>query len=322
MSKVLLIGEPMELLQAKEEGRLSEAASFGADVTGAELNVAVGITRLGLEAKYMSRLGNDPRAERIRAFMRKYGIADDLIIADEAHQTGCMVKSKAAPAEQEIHYYRQKTAASLISEEDMDKLDLSDIRAVFFTGTLPAASETAAKAARRIIERAKESQITVVFDPNLRGILWTSDESTLALLNEIAAMADIFVPNLKEAAKLCGLHDPNEIADSYLLRGTGKVVVTLGKNGAFYKSHKECGVAPTFQADEIVSTIGAGDGFAAGLLSGICDELPLGEAVLRANAVGAMQLNSSSDHDGLPTMAQLREYMLNHRFVVENGSEI
>ena len=319
MSKVLLIGEPMELLTANEEGRLCDVSSFSASVAGAELNVAVGVSRLGLTAEYMTRLGDDPRAQRIRHFMEKNGISDHLITTDPMHQTGCMMKSMSKP--HEIYYYRQKTAASFISENDIDALDLSDIRAIHITGILPAISESAAKAARRLIERAQELHITVVFDPNLRGILWTTDKQTLDLINEIAAIAEVFLPNLNEAEKLCGLSDPNAIADHYLALGTQKVVITMGKRGAFYKSAVESGIVPTFAADEVVNTIGAGDGFAAGLISGICDELPLGEAVIRANAVGSMQIQSDSDHAELPTMAQLREYMLDHRFVAESFND-
>ncbi len=307
----------MELLCAKTEGALSEVTEFSAGVTGAELNVAVGVSRLGLCARYMTRLGDDPRAARIRNFMKANGISDDLIITDPHHQTGCMVKSMANPTEHEIHYYRRDTAASFICEEDINALELSDIRVIHITGIFPAISETAARAARRLIERAQEEHITVVFDPNHRGILWTKDKQALDLLNEIAAKADVFLPNLHEAEVLCGLSDPNEIADHYLALGTKKVVVTMGKKGAFYKSAVESGVVPTFMAGEIINTLGAGDGFAAGLISGICDEIPLGEAVIRANAVGSMQLNSDSEHEGLPTTAQLREYMLDHRFVIE-----
>ncbi len=315
MDKVLLIGEPMELLQAQDEGALSEAVSFTAGVTGAELNVAAGISRLGLTALYMTKLGKDPRADRIRAFMKKNGISDELVFTDPDHQTGCMVRSCAAPGEHEIHYYRQKTAASFITADDAEKPDLSDVRAIYFTGAFAAISDNTAAAVKRLIERAKENDITVVFDPHLRGTLWTTDKKTLSLLNELAALADVFVPNLNEAEKLSGLTEPEIIAEHYLEKGAKKVVITLGKRGAYYKSRVESGIAPTFQAGEVVSTLGAGDGFAAGLLSGICEEIPLGEAVVRANAVGAMQLRSHSDNDGLPTMAQLREYMLDHRFV-------
>ncbi len=321
MSKILIIGEPMELLLAQEEGKLSEVRSFYATVTGAELNVAVGVTRLGLTAKYMTRLGCDPRAERIRSFMRENGLSDELVISDELHQTGSMVKSKAKPGKHELYYYRQETAASFISEQDIDALDLSDIRAIHITGVFPATSETNAKACRRLIQRAKQEQITVVFDPNLRGILWTADKAMLELINEFAAMADVFLPNLNEAEKLCGLTELSDIAEHYLNLGAKKIVITMGKRGAFYKSERESGIVPTFRADEVVNTLGAGDAFAAGLLSGICDELPLGEAVIRANAVGCIQIQNQSDNAYLPTMDDVRRYMLDHRFVVEHCNE-
>lgn len=315
MEKVLLIGEPMELLLAEEEGALSDVTKFRASVSGAEMNVAVGLARLGLCPRYMTRLGDDPRASRIRRFMRDNGIADDLIITDPAHLTGAMMKSKADPGKHEIYYFRQDSAASFLCEEDVDRLDLSDIRAVHFTGIFPSISESAARAARRLIKRARENEITVVFDPNLRCQLWDSSPETLALINEFAADSDVFLPSLKEAETLCGLSDPEEIAEHYLALGTKKVVVKLGKQGAYYRSHVESGIAPTFQADAVVDTAGAGDGFAAGLISGICEEIPLGEAVFRANAVGSMQIQNASDNAGLPTLEQLREYMLSHRFV-------
>lgn len=315
MDKVLLIGEPMELLLAEEDGALSDVTHFRASVSGAEMNVAVGLSRLGLCPRYMTRLGNDPRADRIRRFMKENRISDDLIITDPAHVTGAMMKSKAEPGKHEIYYFRQASAASFLCESDVDALDLSEIRAVHFTGIFPSISKTAAEAARRLISRAREQEITVVFDPNLRCQLWNSSPETLALLNEFAAHSDVFLPSLKEAETLCGLTDPEEIADHYLELGTKKVVVKLGKQGAYYKSRVESGIAPTFRADIVVDTAGAGDGFAAGLISGICEEIPLGEAVVRANAVGSMQIQNASDNAGLPTLAELREYMLSHRFV-------
>lgn len=315
MDKVLLIGEPMELLLAEEEGALADVTHFRASVSGAEMNVAVGLSRLGLCPRYMTRLGDDPRAARIRAFMQKNGIADDLIITDPAHLTGAMMKSKSEPGKHEIYYFRQDSAASFLCKDDVDALDLSDIRAVHFSGIFPSISKSAAEAARRLVERAGENHITLVFDPNLRCQLWNSNPQTIALINEFAAAADVFLPSLKEAETLCGLSAAEEIADHYLSLGTKKVVVKLGKQGAYYKSQVESGIAPTFQADSVVDTAGAGDGFAAGLISSLCEDLPLGEAVFRANAVGSMQIQNSSDNAGLPTLAELREYMLNHRFV-------
>ena len=209
MDKVLLIGEPMELLLAEEEGALSDVTHFRASVSGAEMNVAVGLARLGLCPRFMTR---------IRRFMNENGIADDLIITDPAHLTGAMMKNKTEPGKHEIYYFRQDSAASFLCEADVDALDLSDIIAVHFTGIFPSISDSAAAAARRLVKRAHENEITVVFDPNLRCQLWDNSPETIALLNEFAQSADVFLPSLKEAETLCGLTGPEEIADYYISR--------------------------------------------------------------------------------------------------------
>ena len=317
MNKVLLIGEPMELLTTTEQMPLSKASVFTASVSGAELNTAVGLARLGLSPYYMTRLGDDPRAQRILSFMEENGVDSSLVITDPNHQTGAMTKGVPVDGRAEIQYYRQGSAASFLCEEDVRGVNLSEFRAVYFSGIFPSVSESAARAARLLVKRARESEVTVVFDPNLRCQMWMTSKEKIALLNELAAESDYFLPSLSEAERLCGLSDAEEAAEHYLALGTRKVVIKLGKQGAYYKSHVESGIAPTFRADSVVDTVGAGDGFAAGLISGICEEIPLGEAVVRANAVGCMQIQSASDNEGLPTMQRLREYMLDHRFVVD-----
>lgn len=310
MDKVLLIGEPMEMIAEGEN-----CSRLPTVISGDGINVAVGLARLGLCPCFMAKLGKDPAADKVRKFMKENKLSDEFIITDPSHITGRISKNKAESGMQKFSFFRQKSVNSFFCKEDIDRLDLTEIRAVYFTGIFPAASEAAAKAALRLMELAHSQEITIVFDPNLRSQPQNPSAEKKALINQIAAGADVFLPSLKEAEVLCGLSDPKKIAEHYLALGTKKVVVKLGKLGAYYCSHVESGTAPTFQADEIVDTAGAGDGFSAGLISGICEEIPLGEAVYRANAVGSMQIQHTSDNEGLPTMEQLREYMLSHPFL-------
>ena len=60
MKKVLLIGEPMALLTADRSGPLEEIEHFTRTMSGAEVNVAIGLSRLGFNVEYMTRLGDDP----------------------------------------------------------------------------------------------------------------------------------------------------------------------------------------------------------------------------------------------------------------------
>lgn len=193
--------------------------------------------------------------------------------------------------------------------------DNSDILAAFITGEFAAHLEENAAVAREVCKRFRALEIPVLFDPDLSGV--SADK--YALINEIAALSEIFLPSDEDAKALCGLEDPEKIAEHYLALGVPKIVVTLDKKGAYYRSAKESGITPTFRADKVVDTHGAGKAFAAGLISGIIEELPLGEAVIRANACGCMSIQKQGGY--FPDAAELREYMLNHRFAVDGCKE-
>lgn len=189
--------------------------------------------------------------------------------------------------------------------------DDADAAAVFITGEFAASSDENAAIVREVCSRFARSETPVVFDPDLSGV--SADK--YGLINEIAVMAEVFLPSAEDAKALCGLDDPERIAEHYLALGVPKIVVTLDKRGAYYRSAKESGYAPTFRADRVVDTRGAGKAFAAGLISGMIEEIPLGEAVIRANACGCMSIQRQGVY--FPETSELREYMLSHRFAVD-----
>lgn len=186
------------------------------------------------------------------------------------------------------------------------------VSAVFITGEFAARSEENADIVREVCVRFKTLEAPVVFDPELGNV----SAEKYALINEIAALSEIFLPSAEDAAALCGISDPENAARHYLALGTEKTVIKLDKKGAYYRSAKESGYAPTFCAEKVVDTRGAGKAFAAGLISGAVDELPLGEAVIRANACGCISIQHRGEY--FPDSAELREYMLSHRFVAND----
>ena len=83
----------------------------------------------------------------------------------------------------------------------------------------------------------------------------------------------------------------------------------MGGKGAYYASSSSSGYVPGFPVETIVDTVGAGDGFAAGVLSALREGLSLEDAVRRGNAIGAIQVMSLGDNDGLPTREELDAFM-------------
>ncbi|MDR1929078.1 MAG: sugar kinase, partial [Treponema sp.] len=281
---------------------------FTRTLAGAEVNVAIGLTRLGHQVSYITRLGDDILGRYIRTKLRTENIGAQIVF-DPDHFTGFQLKEKMLTGDPLVCYFRKNSAASMLCEEDVNAADLSGARLLHLTGIPPALSAGARAAAYRMIERAKAAQIQVSFDPNLRPGLWENQETMIRVVNDIAAKCDMVLPNLKEGRTLTGFDDEVKIADYYLNLGVKMVTVKLGKRGSFTKTGKQYFYQPNMPIDKIVDTVGAGDGFAVGIISGTLEGLSLEETVQRGNAIGALQLRQAGDNEGLPTSEELRNYL-------------
>lgn len=309
--KIILLGEPMGLFMANETGALSGVRTFTASIAGAEYNVAVGLARLGHQPAYCTRLGFDPLGEKILNGLRENGISTDLVTQAEGELTGFMLKGSTAEGDPDIAYYRKGSAASRITPHHIDRLDLFGCERLHVTGIFPAVSESALAAAKRLIARAQALELPISFDPNLRPQLWESEEKMVSTLNSLAQGAETVLPGLGEGKLLTGRDTPEGVAEFYHAMGVKNVVVKLGKDGAYF-SQKDgrSGYSPAFPARKRVDTVGAGDGFAAGVISSLAEGETLEEAAFRGNVIGAVQIAHKSDNEGLPTRQELGEIIL------------
>lgn len=158
----------------------------------------------------------------------------------------------------------------------------------------------------------KKNNRKVSLDPNLRPTLWASQEEMVREINEAAFQVDYVLPGLAEGEILTGFKNPRDIASFYLDKGVQLVVIKLGPAGAFYKTASEEGTVLGFPVEKVVDTVGAGDGFAVGVISGLLEGLPIYDAVVRGNAIGSLAVQSPGDNDGYPTKVQLEKYIENH----------
>ncbi len=308
MSTVLLFGEPQVTLTAPKPRKRKNSTAYTWTVSGPEVNVAIGLCRLGHSVRFLSRLGEDPFGHCIFNMFQANGIDTSAITWDPRYSTGIRLKR---PDEQKstLSSSLQKTAASHISLEDIDALDLSDIDLIHLTGSVLTSSLQTRQAAFHLLDLARDQQIPISFDPDLHPDRWEDEETMKAVVHEIVARTDIFLPDLEECEQLCGLQSLEEIFDFYESLGAKTTVIKDGSNGASYRTDGEILRIPGFPVDQIVDSTGAGDGFAAGLLSGILEELPLFESIRRGNALGAFQVTSPSDNDDLPKRADLISYI-------------
>ncbi len=308
MAKVILFGEPMALFIAQDYGSLNDAATFKKALAGAELNVCIGLNRLGHTPVYVTKLGGkDPFGAYIYESLKKEGMDLSGISFDAEHSTGFMLKNRVKTGDPETAYFRKNTAASNITPEDIDNVPFDGVSHVHITGIPCALSESCRAATLRLIERARENHIYISFDPNLRPSLWKNETVMAKTLNDFACRCDMVMPGISEGKILTGFGKPEAIADYYLSKGVKDVVIKLGPKGAYVKNAEIHTQVPPFPIEKIVDTVGAGDGFAVGVISGRIEGLSLKDAVMRGNVIGALQLTVPGDNEGLPDRVKLNQ---------------
>jgi 2-dehydro-3-deoxygluconokinase len=294
----------MVMLVAAEAGPLRSIDTFRKHVAGSEANVAIGLARLGHRPGWISRLGQDEFGAYIRNFLRGEGVDVSQVILDPDHPTGIAFKERRELGARRVIYYRRGSAASYLSPADLDPAYFVGARYFHVSGINPALSASMLDTVRAAIELAHQAGALVSFDPNVRLRLWDADTSRRTL-RELLASCDLVLPGADEAELLTGESDPERAARAIRDLGPRLVLVKLGAEGSLALSDGGIVRAPPLRIDRVVDPVGAGDGFAAGFLSGQLRGWGLAESLRLGNLVGASAMSVSGDVEGLPTWEEV-----------------
>ena len=301
-------GEVMAMFIAGEAGPLEQVSGWTLALAGAETNVAIGLARLGHRVGWVGRVGEDPFGRFAVAELTAGGVDTSAIELDPTARTGFALKSRADGGDPQVVYYRKDSAGSRLRASEQSDAFLASARHLHLTGIPLALSEHTRAFALRALDIARESGATISFDPNLRPALWDDSQEMVDVLSACAARADWVLPGLTEATVLTGLTRAEDVAAHYLAQGASMVVVKDGGRGASLHTRDGAWAHGVFPVT-VVDPVGAGDGFATGVISAMLDGLPPEGVLERGAAVGAFAVTSSGDKDGLPDRAQLEAFL-------------
>jgi 2-dehydro-3-deoxygluconokinase len=306
---VVTVGEAMAMFVACETGPLEEVSQFTRQVAGAELNVAIGLSRLGLKVGWASRVGDDVFGRFVLKQLEKEQINAGQVTVDNRFPTGFQLKSKELGGKDpRVEYFRKGSAASHLSVADFNPDYFGAARHLHLSGVAAALSDTSLALSKFAASEMRKAGKTISFDPNLRPVLWSSEQQMRKEINALAFAADWVLPGLGEGQLLTGQQTPEGIADFYLEQGVKAVVIKTGPDGAWFKSASgEQAQVAACKVENVVDTVGAGDGFAVGLISALLEGLSLELAVKRGNKIGSLAVQAVGDSEGLPTREQLEQ---------------
>ncbi len=298
MTDLLTIGEKMVSLRTARPMRLGGDAHLS--IAGSESNVAIGVSRLGHQAAWLSAVGNDEPGRLIQRTLRAEGVDTSWLRFSDESFTGFIAFDQPSHDITRVSYHRRGSAAStLTSAECVAGLQAASPRLLHVSGITPALSDSARAAVLDVVRAAAESDVRVSLDVNYRARLWSRAEAT-ALRELLPFVHTVFASD----DELDILTDASEPVRDLLSTGIAEVIVTAGGKGAWAHTADGTIHRPALPVT-VVDSIGAGDAFVSGYLSATLDEATPESRLDRATTSGAFCVTAIGDWESLPTREDL-----------------
>jgi fructokinase len=316
VGKIVTLGEVVADVY-REEMPSEVEMPFTARPGGAPANVAVAAARLGAEAAFIGRLGDDLFGEFILRALEAVGVDTSAVVHQPPPtRTTLAFVEVAEDGDREFTFYRSVPAADeLLSPEDIKRETLSGASFVNF-GSIPLIKDPVRSATRKFAELANEMDIPVAFDVNIREHLWENLETARKTIESMLDLSTIVKLSDDELSPVIGAKNAEEAAKTLLDRGVSLVLISMGSEGAFYATRQFSGSMPTFEIERVVDATGAGDALLGATLTHLSEspkwlseEERVREAVRRGTAAGALACTDYGAMRALPTREELERFM-------------
>ncbi|PQQ05669.1 putative fructokinase-6 chloroplastic [Prunus yedoensis var. nudiflora] len=296
---------------------LAEAPAFKKAAGGAPANVAVGIARLGGSSAFIGKVGEDEFGYMLADILKENNVNSEGMRFDPGARTALAFVTLRSDGEREFMFYRNPSADMLLQEAELD-FDLIRKAKIFHYGSISLITEPCKSAHIAAAKAAKDAGVVLSYDPNLRLPLWPSAKSAREGILSIWETADVIKISEEEISFLTEGEDPYDenVVRKLYHPNLKLLLVTEGPDGCRYYTKEFSGRVKGMKVDA-VDTTGAGDAFVAGILSQLAVDLSLlqeegklRDALLFANACGALTVTERGAIPALPTREAVLNVML------------
>ncbi len=279
---------------------------------GAPANVAVQLARLGVNAKFIGKVGNDLFGDFLKATLRKEGVDISSMVTSSRYKTTLAFVQLDEKGERSFCFYRNPGADITMESRDVDFNTLQDC-SVFHFGSVSLTHNPVRTATLEAAKYARKRGCLISYDPNLRLPLWNSAKDAKETILNAMELCDILKISDEELAFLApGYHEEEGVRMLQKRYHLSLVMLTKGAKGCAALAKDEWIEASGMKA-ECVDTTGAGDAFFGGFLAEfVRRDKPLADlnkeellAMMRfANACGAIAVRSKG---AIPSLARRKE---------------
>lgn len=289
---------------------------FECNPGGAPTNVLACLAKLGKRTAFIGKVGDDDFGRFLHTVLVERGISTKGLVFDSEVTTTLAFVHLQPDGERSFSFFRNPGADTRLQPEDVNEA-LFDAQ-IFHFGSLSLTHEPARSATLAGLELARRRNLLVSYDPNLRPLLWPNLEEARTRILSVMDQVDIVKLSREELEFLTGSNDLERSSDRFRQEyGIRMLLVTLGREGCWYRVGDLSGYIPGFEVNSI-DTTGAGDAFLGGMLFQVLQRdkdleewtaEEMDESVTFANAVGALVTTRRGAIPAMPTLSEVQELL-------------
>ena len=307
---VIAIGRACIDLNAVEYNRpMEETMTFKKYVGGSPANIAIGASKLGIQAGFIGKLADDQHGRFIEQYMAGVGVdTSNMVVDQEGHKTGLAFTEIKSPQECSILMYRDEVADLYLNPSEVSEEYIKKAKVLLVSGTALAKSPSR-EAVLKAIHFAKKNDVKVIFELDYRPYTWASLEETSTYYTLVAEQADVVVGTRDEFDVMENIKDgSNETTVSNLFKHSPELVVikhgvegsyAYVKSGEVFRGHA--------YLTKVLKTFGAGDSYASAFLYALIKGKDIETALKYGSASAAIVVSKHSSSEAMPTVEEIEQ---------------
>lgn len=294
----------------------SGSALFECNPGGAPANVLACLAGLGKRTSFIGKVGDDQFGHYLHRVLNEQGISTEGLVLDREANTTLAFVHLGPDGDRSFSFHRKPGADTRLRSEELQE-SLFNAR-IFHFGSLSLTHEPARSATLEALRLAKDKNLLISYDPNLRPPLWADLAEAKAQILAVMDQVDVVKLSGEELEFLVDSKSIEQGSETlYQKYGLRMLLVTLGKDGCYYKLGSLSGYVPGFRVNSIDAT-GAGDAFLGGILYQILERKKnidswtaeeVIESVRFANAIGALVTTRKGAIPAMPKLAEIERLL-------------